>query len=106
MNPTSNDHPLDNVIWAALTTVQRDWSRGNALARRFLPEFARFAGVPRVSEATLDALAADMAADEVVALSDAEAFDPGPCFDVVDRRNLVQMVGAVDGQVREPRRLR
>ena len=106
MNPTPNDHPLDNVIWTALTTVQRDWSRGNALARRFLPEFARFAGVPRVSEAALDALAADMAADEVVALSDAEDFDPGPCFELVDRKNLVQMVGAASGEVRAPQRFR
>ena len=106
MNPTSTDHPLDNVMWSALTTVQRDWSRGNALARRYLPEFARFAGVPGVAAATLDALAADMAADEVVAVSDLEAFDPGPRFDVVDRKNLVQMVGAVSGGVREPQRFR
>ena len=106
MNPTSTDHPLDNVMWSALTTTQRDWSRGNALARRFRPEFARFAGVPDVSEATLKALAADMAPDEVVALSDIADFDPAPWFDVVDRRNLVQMVGAVAGDAREPQRFR
>jgi len=106
MNSTSSAHPLDNVMWSALTTSQRDFSRGDALARRYQPEFARFAGVPAVSEATLRALAADMAADEVVALSDADDFDPGPLFDVVDRRNLVQMIGAVGGQARAPQRFR
>ena len=93
-------------MWSALTTAQRDWSRGNALARRYRPEFARFAGVPGVSEATLNALAADMATDEVVSLSDVADFDAAPWFDVVDRRNLVQMVGVVAGDVREPHRFR
>lgn len=100
------DHPLDNVIWQALTTVQADWSRGGALARRFRPEFARFAGMPAASEGATRALAADMVADEVVALSQADDVDPGPWFDVVDRKSLVQMVGPATGEVREPRRFR
>ncbi|MCK9685067.1 GNAT family N-acetyltransferase [Scleromatobacter humisilvae] len=106
MTSNSSDHPLDNVMWTALTTAQRDWSRGNALARRFRPEFARFAGVPIVSEATLTALAADMAPDEVVALSNVEDFDPGPLFEAIDRKDLVQMVGAAAGDVRAPQRFR
>ena len=106
MNPNSSEHPLDNVMWTALTTTQLGWSRGGALARRFRPEFARFAGVPGVSQATLNALAADMAPDEVVAVSNAEDFDAGPLFEVVDRKNLVQMVGAATGEVRTPRRFR
>jgi ribosomal protein S18 acetylase RimI-like enzyme len=106
MTSTSSDHPLDNAIWSALTTLQLDWSRGNALARRFRPEFARFAGMPAVSEATLHALAADMACDEIVAVSDADDFDPGPLFDVDDRKNLVQMVGPATGAARVPQRFR
>ena len=50
MPSTPGPHPLDNVIWSALTSVQADWSRGGPLARRFRPEFARFAGMPAVSE--------------------------------------------------------
>ena len=106
MTSTSSDHPLDNAIWSALTTLQLDWSRGNALARRFRPEFARFAGMPAVSEANLHALAADMACDEIVAMSDADDFDPGPLFDVDDRKNLVQMVGPATGAARAPQRFR
>ena len=106
MTPSPSDHPLDNVMWTALTTSQVDWSRGNALARRFRPEFARFAGMPAVSEASLHALAADMACAEIVAVSDADDFDPGPLFDVDDRKNLVQMVGPATGAARAPQRFR
>ena len=104
MTSSSSHHPLDNVMWTALTTSQVDWSRGNALARRFRPEFARFAGMPAVTDANLRALAADMARDEVVALSDADDFDPGPLFDVSDRKNLVQMIGPATGETRAPER--
>jgi ribosomal protein S18 acetylase RimI-like enzyme len=106
MTSTPSGHPLDNVMWQALTTAQADWSRGGALARRFRPEFAPFAGVPALSEAALAALAADMGFGEVAALSDPRDFDPGPLFDVTDRKNLVQMVGPATGEVREPQRFR
>ena len=89
MTSPPSGHPLDNVMWQALTTTQADWSRGGALARRFRPEFAPFAGVPALSEAALAALAADMDFGEVVALSDPDDFDPGPMFEVTDRKNLV-----------------
>jgi predicted GNAT family acetyltransferase len=106
MHATPAHHPLDNVIWRALTTSQSDWSRGGALARRFRPEFARFAGMPALSEANWRALAADMPRDEIVALTEAGDVDPAPWFDVVDRKDLVQMTGAAVGDVREPRRFR
>ena len=106
MTSTASGHPLDNVIWQALTTAQADWSRGGALARRFRPEFAPFAGAPTPSGDALTALAADMDFGEVVALSDPADFDPGPLFDVTDRKNLVQMIGPATGEVREPQRFR
>ena len=106
MTSTPIAHPLDNVMWTALTTSQVDWSRGNGLARRFRPEFARFAGMPAVTAANLRALAADMACDEIVAVSDVGDVDPGPLFDVVDRKNLVQMIGPANGEARAPHRFR
>ncbi len=93
-------------MWTALTTVQVDFARGDSLARRYRPEFARFCGMPALNDAGLHALAADLAHDELVALAHAGDFDPGPLFDVVDRKNLVQMVGAVNGEVRSPERFR
>jgi predicted GNAT family acetyltransferase len=103
---TAAAHPLDNVIWNALSTTQRAWSRGGELARRYRPEFARFAGVPVPSAANFAALAADLADGEIVSLTSAEDIDPGPGFDVVDRKALVQMVGAAQGEAREPGRFR
>jgi len=104
MNPTH--HPLDNVMWTALTTRQQEWSRGGALARRFQPEFARFAGMPALDDAGLAALASDMEAGEIAALFESRDFDPGPAFDVVDRKGLLQMVGAVAGEPPAPERFR
>jgi len=99
-------HPLDNVMWHALSTSQAEWSRGGVLARRYRPEFARFAGLPATAPANFEALAADMESDEIVALSDPDDVEPGPWFEVVERRNLVQMIGAVSGDVRQPERFR
>jgi ribosomal protein S18 acetylase RimI-like enzyme len=99
-------HPLDNVIWNALSTVQADWSRGGALARRFRPEFARFAGMPALSAPGFDALAADMATGEIVALFEPEDIHPGPRFEIIDRKNLLQMTGAVAGAIGIPGRFR
>jgi ribosomal protein S18 acetylase RimI-like enzyme len=106
MTATNSAHPLDNVIWNALSSSQADWARGGDLARRYRPEFARFAGMLALSEAGLRALAADMQPDEVVAMAEPHDVDPGPWFDVVDRKNLVQMIGPATGDVREPGRFR
>jgi len=99
-------HPLDNVIWSALTTVHAGLSRGGSLARRYQPEFARFAGLPAATPQAFAALADDLASDEVVALSVPDDVDPGPAFEVLDRKDLVQMIGAVAGEVVQPGRFR
>lgn len=91
-------HPLDNVIWNALSTVHAGLSRGGPLARRYRPEFAGFAGLPETTPAAFAALAGELAPDEVVALSVPGDVDPGPAFEVLDRKNLVQMTGAVAGE--------
>ena len=106
MTSNAGHHPLDNAVWHALTTVQAGWSRGGPLARRFRPEFARFAGMAAVSGEALEELAADLAPDEVVALAADDVVDPGPLFEILERKNLVQMVGPALGEAREPGRFR
>ena len=106
MNSTNSDHPLDNVLWRALATSQAHLALGGDLARRFRPEYAVFAGMPTLSAAGFGALAGLMQAGEVTAMSADHDIDPGPLFDVVDRKNLVQMIGPATGDVREPRRFR
>jgi ribosomal protein S18 acetylase RimI-like enzyme len=106
MNSTDATHPLDNVLWRALSTSQAHLALGADRARRFRPEYAVFCGMPTVSAAGFAALAELMAAGDVTALSDPADVDPGPAFDVLDRKNLVQMIGPAAGEVRSPDRFR
>jgi len=102
MTAAATAHPLDNVVWTALTTRHAGLARGGALARRYDPDFARFAGFPEPTPAAFEALAGDMAAGEFVAVSLPVEVDPGPAFEVLDRRDLVQMVGVVAGGAVRP----
>ena len=106
MNPHSRGHPLDNVIWNALSTVQSRWARGGDQVRRFDPEFAPFAGMPALSDAAFGLLAADMVPGEHAAMFEHGDVDPGPLFDVVDRKNLMQMIGPASGTVDDAGRFR
>jgi predicted GNAT family acetyltransferase len=93
MTSTISGHPLDNVLWTALATSQAQFALGDTRARRFRPEFAVFAAMPERCVAAFDALATLMQPGEVVSMAETDDFDPGPLFDVVDRKNLVQMIG-------------
>lgn len=106
MTPSPADHPLDNVIWSALSTVHAGLSRGGPLARRYQPDFARFAGMPAATPQAFAALAEDLAAGDVVALSVPGDIDPGVAFEVLDRKDLVQMTGSLAGDVVQPGRFR
>lgn len=53
------DHPLDNVVWAALTGPQAEFAQCSGSAVRFLPDVSPFAGLPTVADdAAWGALAA------------------------------------------------
>jgi len=97
-------HPLDNVLWTALSTSQAQLALGDTLARRFRPDCAVFAGMPERSPAAFDALATLMQPDEVVALAEVDDLEPGPCFEVLEHKDLVQMIGPATGAVRDPSR--
>jgi len=47
-------HPLDNVIWNALTSRQCGLAEGDDLARRYDPAFARFGALADMSSAALN----------------------------------------------------
>jgi len=51
-------HPLDNVIWQALTTRQAQFAEGSAHARRFVREVSPLSGFEEPSDANYGALAA------------------------------------------------
>jgi predicted GNAT family acetyltransferase len=93
-------------MWHALATVQAPLALGSGLARRFRPGYALFAGMPALSAAGFTALAVLMRPGEVVAMAADHDFEPGPLFEVLERKNLVQMVGPVTGDVPASRRFR
>jgi len=98
-------HPLDNVLWSALTTSQAHLALGGEQARRFDPRYAGFAAMPQVCAQGLGALARLMHAGELANLAEPVDVEPGPWFDVLARKGLVQMIGAASGDVAEPERL-
>ena len=97
-------HPLDNVIWNALTSRQCGLAEGDDLARRYDPAFARFGALADMSSAALTALSRLVARGERVALLLCEDIEPGPHFVLVERKDLMQMVGPAHGNVADPER--
>jgi predicted GNAT family acetyltransferase len=85
-------HPLDNVIWNALTGPQAELAIGNALARRFPPSFAPFAAMPEPSPANFHALAALASPGDRLALDTVADVSPTEEFVVEMRKDMVQMI--------------
>jgi GNAT superfamily N-acetyltransferase len=50
-------HPLDNIIWTALTTRQERFSESHGEARRFMPEVSPLAGFRKPTAARYESLA-------------------------------------------------
>ena len=90
-------HPLDHVVWNALATHQSAVSEGDDAARRFQPAYARFAALAPSRAPRLDALARILRAGEDVSLLLPEDIDPGAHFELLARKNLVQMIGPATG---------
>jgi len=97
-------HPLDNVIWNALATGQASLARGDALARRFDPAFARFAALAQPTPAALDRLARYVAPGEDVGLFLLGELEPGDHFKPMGRLQLTQMIGPPTGEPADPSR--
>lgn len=58
-------HPLDNVIWKALTSVQASFGRGDDHARRFHPEVSLLGAIAQPSAAAFQSLASITGPDAV-----------------------------------------
>lgn len=96
--PASTDskalsHPLDHVIWAALTTQQCAFAECNELARRFPVEVAPFGAMFDTSIASFEALGRLLVPDEYVVLFTVDEVTPPGSLNVVERKNIDQMIG-------------
>jgi ribosomal protein S18 acetylase RimI-like enzyme len=85
-------HPLDNVIWQALTTRQSQFAEGSANARRFVREVSPLSGFEEPSEANYAALAALVGDGATTAVFLDQPFTQRPGWEFIVGAPLLQMV--------------
>jgi len=85
-------HPLDNVIWQALTTRQTDFAESYGQARRFVPEVTSLCAFLEPAEQGYESLAALAGANGFAAVFLDEPYQPRPGWDYVGGAPLLQMV--------------
>jgi ribosomal protein S18 acetylase RimI-like enzyme len=98
----SEPHPLDAVIWRALTSVQESLAEGDERARRYPAAIAPFAATVDTEPASFRSLLALVGGDDQIALFTTEEVQPPSAFSVVRRASVDQMaledVGACTAQ--------
>jgi ribosomal protein S18 acetylase RimI-like enzyme len=90
--PSIDQHPLDQVIWGALTSRHRDIAIGNALARRYPAEVGPFGATIDASRQSFRSMVPLLASQEHVALFTVDEVRPPPELLVVKRDLVDQMV--------------
>jgi predicted GNAT family acetyltransferase len=86
------NHPLDNVIWNALTTRQTEFAEVGAEARRFIPEVTSLAGFSEPTAEGYESLGGLLRGRETIALFLAEPHQPRVGWELVHKDRLLQMV--------------
>jgi len=89
----AQSHPLDRVIWSALTSQHASFALSNSLARRYPAEFAPFAAVAEFSTQSYEALAQLLGPQDTVALFTVPQIVPPARFKVLYQKALRQMIG-------------
>ena len=96
-------HPLDAVIWRALTSIQKGLAEGDQRARRYPAAIAPFAATIDMEAASLRSLLALVGSDDRIALFTTEEVEFPSAFTVIRRDSVDQMVFAsADARVVEP----
>lgn len=85
-------HPLDNVIWQALTTRQADFAESFGQARRFPAEVSSLAGYCEPSPEGYESLGRLLTPTATVALFLAEIYTDRPGWQTVATAPLLEMV--------------
>jgi ribosomal protein S18 acetylase RimI-like enzyme len=85
-------HPLDNVVWHALTMRQTEFAEACGEARRFFPEVTALAALREPNEAGYESLGGLLASGETAILFLDEPFAPRAGWSLVGGSSLWQMV--------------
>jgi ribosomal protein S18 acetylase RimI-like enzyme len=85
-------HPLDNVIWQALTTRQIQFSQSVEGARRFVPDVGPLSAFPKPDDEGYQALAGLAAPGGTIAVFLDEPYQPRAGWSVVAGAPLLQMM--------------
>lgn len=84
-------NPLDNIIWHALTTRQKEFAQVCGETRRFVADVGPLAGFSEPGDKNYEALA-ELAGEGVIALFLESPFQPRPGWRVIKGAPLIQMV--------------
>lgn len=85
-------HPLDNVIWQALTTRQAQFAEGSDRARRFVPEVSPLSGFEEPTHENYSSLAALVGPAGTLAVFLNSPYEQRLGWDFVVGAPLLQMV--------------
>jgi ribosomal protein S18 acetylase RimI-like enzyme len=85
-------HPLDNVIWKALTTRHAKFAESFDQARRFIPEITSLAAFLEPTDRGYESLAGLLRAHGTIALFLHEPHQPRPGWNLVAATPMPQMV--------------
>lgn len=85
-------HPIENIIWKALTTRQTQFAESRAHARRFLPEVTLLSAFDEPNAAGYASLRELVREGETLAIFIDREFESAPGWQLVAKAPLVQMI--------------
>ncbi len=85
-------HPLDNIIWKALTTRQAEFAESFNHARRFMPEVSPLAAFREPTAEGYESLAGLVSPRGTIGLFLEEAYQPRPGWSLVAGAPMPEMV--------------
>jgi predicted GNAT family acetyltransferase len=95
-------HPLDNIIWKALTTRQAEFAESCNQARRFTPEVSPLAAFPEPTAEGYESLAGLVEARATIGLFLEAPYQPHPGWSFVAGAPMPEMVYEGDGVPSSP----
>jgi len=85
-------HPLDNVIWNALTTRQANFAEGAGPARRFVPDVTLLSALEAETNAGFESMATLVGDAGTCAIFMEHPYEPRPGWEWIGGAPLLQMI--------------